>query len=211
MEETKIGDETKGGNVFNEEIISITLSLVDITRKTNKSFGGMLMNTYTNCLIICTTTLYVFSSLFINKYNGVAKFFIALACVSMTILSMIRLWHHTSAGQQLATGMRKCVHTLYKIQILKDTKISSDSTSILYNFLHENSHSPISPFSTFSLSNKTLLGVFATILTYLIVLIRFKACEDEDIWTNEGYSTHQCISNITETIQNCTCIDSIIP
>ena len=40
--------------------------------------------------------------------------------------------------------------------------------------------SPITPFSAFSLSNSTLIGTFATILTYLIVLIQFKAAENQD-------------------------------
>ena len=57
---TEIQDERNEANYLNEERTSFTISLVDITRKTNKYVGGMLINTYTNGLIICTTTLYVF-------------------------------------------------------------------------------------------------------------------------------------------------------
>ena len=39
--------------------------------------------------------------------------------------------------------------------------------------------SPINPFAAFSLSNSTFIGAFATILTYLIVLIQFKASDDK--------------------------------
>ena len=38
-------------------------------------------------------------------------------------------------------------------------------------------HSPIAPFNAFEVSNRTLIGAFATITTYLIVLIQFKISE----------------------------------
>ena len=53
-------------------------------------------------------------------------------------------------------------------------------TSIMKEDLKDKATSPISPFSAFSLSNSTLIGTFATILTYLIVLIQFKAAENQD-------------------------------
>ena len=43
-------------------------------------------------------------------------------------------------------------------------------------------NSPLSPFSAFDVSNRTLISAFATIITYLIVLIQFKISEfDNDV------------------------------
>jgi hypothetical protein len=160
-------------------MIHITTSLVKITRKANTTLGGMLLNTYTNCIFISTASLYVASSVFINQYEGIEIFFIVIFCILMAILSIIRLLFHTITGQDLASAMKKCVYTITKMRINDDR--NTNVLQFLYHILKDHSHSPIAPFSTFSLSNRTLLGVIATILTYLFVMIRFKTCENQNV------------------------------
>ena len=51
-------------------------------------------------------------------------------------------------------------------------------------------NSPLSPFSAFDVSNRTLISSFATIVTYLIVLIQFKVSEfDNDVNHQIGNNT----------------------
>ena len=168
-------------NSINHPTEDIVTSLVHITRKTNKALGGMIIITYTNCIYQATISLFLSSSMILNRYQGMDLFLIALTRGLIVVLSVSRLFFITSMGQGLASAMRNCVYTLKKNQIdnaFGDTKKKEKLDSI-YQLLRDNSHSPISPVSAFSLSNRTLLGIVATILTYLIVLIRFKTCKND--------------------------------
>ena len=140
----------------------------------------MILNTYISCLLVATSTLYVGSSVFFNKHEGIAVYLIALSCFLLTVLSMIRLIYHTTAGQNLSSIMEESSSALNEIQMTRDKDKKSNRFKILTQNVKDKSLSPINPFSAFSLSNSTLIGTFATILTYLIVLIQFKAAEDEE-------------------------------
>ena len=170
-------------------------SLLKITNNIDKTLGGMILNTYINCLLLGTTTLYAGSSVFFNKSTGISVYFISCGCFSLTILSILRLMYHTNAGQCLASSMEMCAETLNEIQMItkvKDQK--SAQIKLLKQDIKDKCVSPINPFSAFSLSNSTLIGTFATILTYLIVLIQFKAAEDEE--------KTKLLIDIKEMIQN---------
>ena len=101
-------------------------------------------------------------------------------CLLLTFISILRLLYYTKAGQYLATSMDECVETLTEIQINSHDDAKCPYLKIMKQDLKDKAISPISPFSAFSLSNNTLIGTFATILTYLIVLIQFKAAENQD-------------------------------
>ena len=76
--------------------------------------------------------------------------------------------------------MDGCVETLRDIQMNKLEDVNFSRIKVIKQDLKDMSVSPITPFAAFSLSNSTLVGTFATILTYLIVLIQFKASENQD-------------------------------
>ena len=179
MENNNMMSETDNSiNIQTEDIIT---ALVHITRKSNKALGGMIIITYTNCIYQATISLFLSSSMILNRYQGIDLFLIALTRGLIVVLSVSRLFFITSMGQGLASAMRKCVYSWKKNQIdnpVVDTTKKEKLDSI-YQLLKDNSHSPISPVSAFSLSNRTLLGIIATILTYLIVLIRFKTCKND--------------------------------
>ena len=143
----------------------------------------MIMITYTNCLFLATISLFVTSTLIINRYKGIELLLIAMARLLMAGLSITRLVFITIEGQGLASAMRECVYTLSKNQIdaPHSDKVQNEKLDSIYQLLKDNSHSPITPISAFSLSNRTLLGIIATILTYLVVLIRFKASKNDSL------------------------------
>ena len=105
---------------------------------------------------------------------------ISANCFLLTFLSILRLSYYTKAGQYLATSMDGCVETLRDIQMNKLDDVNFSRIKVIKQDLKDMSVSPITPFAAFSLSNSTLVGTFATILTYLIVLIQFKASENQD-------------------------------
>ena len=142
----------------------------------------MIMITYTNCLFLATISLYLTSSMVINRYEGIELLLVALSRMLMAVLSISRLFFVTNLGQGLASAMRKCVYTMTKNKIYNPCidKLKKEKLDSIYQVLKNNSHSPITPISAFSWSNRTLLGIIAIILTYLVVLIRFKTCKNKN-------------------------------
>ena len=163
-----------------ERIFSIGRCLLKVTNDIDKTLGGMILNTYINCLLLATTSLYSGSSVFFNKSDGTSVYFITGVCFLITVLSLLRLMYQTNAGQSLASAMEETLETLNEVQMSTLDDRNYRHIKLLKENIKDKSTSPINPFSAFSLSNSTLIGIFATILTYLIVLIQFKAAEDEE-------------------------------
>ena len=163
-----------------ENMFSIGRCLLKVTNNIDSTFGGMILNTYINCLLIGTTTLYACSSVFFNRSTGIAIYIISGICFLMTLLSLLRLMYHTNAGQSLASAMEESLDALTDIQMIVLEDKMYLHVKLLKEGIKNKCSSPINPFSAFSLSNSTLIGTFATILTYLIVLVQFKAAEDEE-------------------------------
>ena len=179
--------------MLEDKLVSIGTSLLDVTNMIDKTLQGMIVNTYICCLFTATTTLYTASSVFFNKTTGVASYFMAFCSFLMTALSLLRLIYHTNAGQYLASALEVCGGRLDEILMIRCKDLRSRKIKILKQNVKDRSASPIHPFSAFSLSNNTLVGTFATILTYLIVLIQFKAAEDE--------ANTKAITDIREILQ----------
>jgi len=93
----------------------------------------------------------------------------------------------------LASALEVCGEKLDEILMIRCKDLRSRKIKILKQNVKDRSASPIHPFSAFSLSNNTLVGTFATILTYLIVLVQFKAAEDE--------ANTKAITDIREILQ----------
>ena len=179
--------------MWEDKLVSIGTSLLDVTKMVDKALQGMILNTYICCLFTATTTLYTASSVFFNKTTGIASYFMAFCSFLMTTLSSLRLIYHTKTGQCLASALEVCGERLDEILMIRCKDLRSRKIKILKQNVKHRSASPIQPFSAFSLSNNTLVGTFATILTYLIVLVQFKAAEDE--------ANTKAITDIREILQ----------
>ena len=154
--------------------------MLQATKNIDNILGGIILNTYITCLLLATTTLYAGSSVFFNTAGVKVVYLFGVCCFLMTLQSVSRLIYHTNAGQYLASSMESCSETLNRIEQKRLIDIRSGYIKLLREDVKSKCKSPINPLSAFSLSNSTLIGTFATILTYLIVLIQFKAAEDEE-------------------------------
>ena len=145
----------------------------------DKSLGGMIFISYVTCLLVSTLSLYTASTVFFNQNGEKEIYLISAGCFSLALLSLMRLFYLTSFGQDLGSTMKACIHTLDRMKI-KTKDVCSDDMQLLKQDLRYYSESPINPKSTFSLSNGTLIGTFATVITYLIILIQFKGEENKN-------------------------------
>ena len=187
----------KSEQINEEKIVSIGRSLIKVTRKLDNSLGGMILNTYISCLLLSTMCLYATSTAFFIKEKNLAHAFMSCGFFFFTCLSATRLLHLTNSGEFLTSAMKRCVHTLTDIQMTTPQGRAYNTISLLKQDLIYHSNSPLNPCSAFSVSNSTLIGTFATILTYLIILIQFKTVEvqGENIFNND--KTPSNFSNIT--------------
>ena len=154
--------------------------LLQATKTIDNILGGIILNTYITCLLLATATLYAGSSVFFNTAGVKVVYLFGVCCFLMTLQSISRLIYQTNARQYLASSMETCAETLNRIEQKRAIDIRSGYIKLLREDVKSKCKSPISPLSAFSLSNSTLIGTFATILTYLIVLIQFKAAEDDE-------------------------------
>ena len=172
--------ESKWTDINDEKLFTTGPRLLQATKSIDNIFGGIIFNTYITSLLLATTTLYAGSSVFFNTSGVKVVYLFCICCFLLTVQSSSRLIYHTNAGQYLASSMEICAETLNKIEQNRAKDSRSKYIKLLREDIKSKCKSPINPLSAFSLSNSTLIGTFSTILTYLIVLIQFKAAEDEE-------------------------------
>ena len=161
-----------------DRIVDTGVSMTSAIAIANKTFGGMIFNTYCTCLLLGTISLYGASSLFLPNI-AISKQLIwpfTVAQVLLAIMSFLRVYYITNTAQKMIKIIKKARISLeYFIEYVNTTQIRN--TGPLRHQLKVLSDSPITPISTFSLCNGTLLSTSATVLTYLIILIQFKLTE----------------------------------
>ena len=164
------------GTYFDEnEIICNGFRLVEVVKKLDNTFAGMVTNTYFICILITTGAIYSSTSIFLGEFRTSLLLFSA-SMLSVACLCIARLIWITSFGQNLSNTMKECGYHLDRFKFY-DKKIEEKEIELLRQDVKYHSESPITPFSCFSLSNNTLLGALGTIITYLIVLLQFKVSE----------------------------------
>ena len=173
-----IDDDVNNAKESIARVVNTGVSLSSVVTKTNKAFGGMIFNTYCTCLILSTISLYGASSVFLPNM-AMSKQLIwpfTVAQLMLALMSFLRVYYITNAAQKLIKVIKKARMSLeYFLECVDKTGITK--VGPLRHQLKILSDSPITPMSTFSLCNSTLLSTSATVMTYLIILIQFKLTE----------------------------------
>ena len=84
-------------------VVNSGLSLANSVAKANKTFGGMIFNTYCTCLLLSTISLYGASSVFLPKMtlsNQLIWPFTASQVILAT-MSFLRVYYITNTAQKL--------------------------------------------------------------------------------------------------------------
>ena len=172
----KPGFSDEFGIYFDEnEIINNGFRLVEVVKKLDNTFAGMVTNTYFICILITTGAIYSSTSIFLGEFRT-SRLLFSASMLSVACLCITRLIWITSFGQNLSNTMKECGYHLDRFKFY-NKKIDEKEIELLRQDVKYHSESPIKPFSCFGLSNNTLLGAFGTIITYLIVLLQFKVSE----------------------------------
>ena len=159
-------------------LVKSGLGLANAVAKANKTFGGTIFNTYCTCLLLAVISLYGASSVFLPKITLSNKLIwpFTAAQVILAMMSFLRVYYITITAQKLIKIIKQARMSLeYLLEC--ENSIQIKHVGPLRHQLKMLSDSPITPISTFSLCNSTLLSTSATVLTYLIILIQFKLTE----------------------------------
>ena len=156
----------------------------------------MICNAYLTSLLLSTMSMYMGSPVIFKIGTGYLHLYVYCGLLyTVTLLYFLRLYYLTSAGQHLGDSMKKAKCKLEEFKC-RNQRVWNAEMELLKEDLSSHLPCPISPYGAFGLSNGALPGTFATILTYLIVLIQFKA--------SESSSSSLPSLNSNATIQNTT-------
>ena len=179
-----------------DNIFEMPLTMLKIISSFDETFSGIVLSLYASALILITSCLYGLASILISFSKLRSQESVIFAglrgCWCLLIAAdnaekIIRLTKETNHLQNSLTMLKRNLndilnydyandfvgyeHKLYKIYKTKIT-IFKEELRLM--------NSPLSPFNAFNVSNRTIISAFASITTYLIVLIQFKVSEFDD-------------------------------
>jgi hypothetical protein len=174
-------------------ILDLPLSMLRITRSFDETFSGIVLTFYASSLILLTICLYGLASIIISfsKLQSQESVIFAalrgswcLLIVGGNVEKIVRLTKETNDLQNGLTMLKRNLNDILNYDYInalekyehKLIEIYKTKISIFKEELHL-MNSPLSPFNAFNVSNSTLISAFASITTYLIVLIQFKVSE----------------------------------
>ena len=137
------------------------------------ALAPMIANTYFICFLSATGFLYLASCVFFLSLTCEVVL-LSISGLSVAWLAMFRIYEETKYGHLLAKKIKKCSHYLDRFQLIDD-KTNSGEMELLREEFRYHCEAPIAPYSAFTLSTSSLLGQCGTIITYLIVLLQFRA------------------------------------
>ena len=151
----------------------------------NNGFSGIVMTFYSGtvgCLIIISF-LFVSVIGLNDTMMGSIKFVFACGLFLAIFMHLIRMFIIMDSAQTLGNEIKKTKRVLEDVIIRQENNIPHEVRSINKTFiLHKRLESyqslpPISPFSVISLGHRTFWATLATIITYIIVLIKLRGIE----------------------------------
>ena len=171
-------DEVCGHKKSTASLVDSGMMLTDLVYRTNDAFGGIIFNIYCTCLLSSTIALYGASYLFlpVTVFKKQLMWTFVISELFLVQTSFLRIYYLTNATENLKRTIKTSKARAENL-IKSDNCINTGRINVLRYKLGVMSESPITPLSTFSLSNATFLSASATIITYLMILIQFKLTE----------------------------------
>ena len=171
--EEKSNDVNYNNELQEKIIISVGFNLIKVVKRMDKAFASMIVTTYFICMLVATGALYLSSSVLFSRGECEVTL-LSAAGLSITWLAIFRVYQMTKYGCSLAKKMKKCSYQLDRFQFSDPNNLENGSVQLLREEFQNNHEAPIAPYSAFTLSSSSLLSLFGTIVTYIIVLLQFK-------------------------------------
>ena len=162
-------------------VIDIGLEAEKLIASINQASQAFIMVFYTTSLVAMTLLAFeLASNLGLNEVpTEQNKAIWTSVYVLATLMYLIRLYTLTKSGQILANAIKESKTTFEDVIIQSQfSKLGEDAqhkASMLRNRLEVYLNmSPINPYSIFAMNYRTFCATLATIITYMVVLVRFR-------------------------------------
>ena len=150
----------------------------------NRATQGLIATIFTS-LIICLTLVcyHVVSTLGLNDaVTGKLRNLQLIAGIFTVAMYLIRFHSLMNTGQMLSIKVKQCRRAFENNVIINQYKGMDDEykqkSLMLQKRLEMYQYvAPISPYAVFGLNNKTFCATLATIISYIVILIKLRGVE----------------------------------
>ena len=180
-------------------MIATGVYLTEVVRKMDKCFSGLITVTFVSCWLSFVTSLYFLSCII---YSGKSNRIYTFHLILVALLCTLRIFHLIQAEQLLSNRMKKSLRNLYRFK-WDTNEFKHQQLKMLQKSLYNQSKSPLTVFSIYSLTNCILIAILVTTTLILILLVQLRGTtlsgEDLDTELNinqtnsfvaEGISTY---------------------
>ena len=173
-------------SLHNTELIRFGLSIEHLIVLANKATQGLVMVFFSSSIASLTVMCFlIVADLGLNnatqEYSG--KNLLTTCHSLVAVLYLIRVYSIMASGQQLSIKVKQARRVLDDV-IMKENmafignKGERDKVYVLRKRLEVYQYlSPITPYGVFTLSSKTFCTTLASVITYLVVLIKLQGAE----------------------------------
>ena len=179
VEENSLSDAAK---IENEFAIDIGLEIERLVITANKASQGLIITACTSSMMcLAILSFHLASSLDLTgRYTDENKVIFNAAHFFTVLMYLVRLHILMKSGQILGNRIRQSKRKLEDIMISHATSSgmneeNCNKLSVLRKRLEVYQYSyPIAPYSIFSLSTRTYFATLATVITYIVILLKLR-------------------------------------
>ena len=164
----------------------------------NRATQGLIMIFFTSSIASLIVVCFLIVSLFglndTKEHSG--NHIIAPCYILIAVLYLIRIYCIMESGQRVAIKVKQSRRALEDVLMIKEmeslaSKGNCDKLYVLHKRLEVYQYIvPIAPYTVFTLNNKTFCTTLASVITYIVILIKLRGVETskttpEDIFVND--------------------------
>lgn len=166
----------------NGQVLDIGLQLESVIVAANRSIQGLIATSCVNIIGGLIVVIYnIVSSLGLNELaTGNLKILQVSAASVSTVMYLTRFYRLMNSGQQLSYKLARS-RRAFENKIILNGYIETKDTckqNVLQKRLDVYQYvCPISPYALFGLNNKTFYATLATIISYIVILIKLRGMD----------------------------------
>ena len=169
----------------NDDVIKMGLKVENLISAANRATQGLIMTGFMTCVAcLIVFCFFILANIGLNDLHTGAKLaLLSTAYILAVTMYLIRIFSLMASGQQLANKVKLSRRNFENTMIDHNTpsftnEENCNRLSVLRKRLETYQYLfPISPFSVFQLNNRTFCATLATIITYMVVLIKLRGVE----------------------------------
>ena len=175
----------KAANPEVDLILKLGFSIEGLVIQVNNLLKGLIVITYFTCVVKFTLTAYQCVSLLTlnDTFQAPNKPMYIAIMFSGCLIYLIRLHFIMKSGQQLGVRIKQSKRAFedYCLAQGGSTQLKYQSSNIFFVLQQRlGIDCPIAPFYLFNVNSRTFFATLATVVTYLVILIKLRGAATSD-------------------------------